>query len=181
VAWDLAGSGAFDQIGPVISTTFSAPGSHTVRLRVTAADGSSSIASAPIQVKAPPAGLLLPIPIVRIVGTALASGFKLRLLAVEAPPGARITASCRGRGCPVKYEIQVAPPTSVGAVTLRFQRFERALPAGVVLEVRVSRAGQIGGYTRLLIRHRRPPTRLDECLDPAGILPMPCPAGNVEG
>jgi hypothetical protein len=181
VAWDLADNGAFDQIGPVIGTTFSAPGSYTVRLRVTAADGSSSIALAPIQVSASPPGILLPIPIVRIVGSALASGFKLRLLSVEAPPGARITASCRGHGCPTRSESQLAPSIGVAAVTVRFRRFERALPAGLVLEIRVSKAGQIGGYTRLLIRHRRPPTRLDECLDPAGIAPMPCPAGSVEG
>jgi hypothetical protein len=179
VAWDLAGNGAFDQVGPVISTTFSAAGTHTVRLRVTAADGSSSIAAAPIQVSAPPAGVLLPSPIVRIVGRTLASGFKLRLLTVEAPPGARITASCRGRGCPVRSESQVASSIGVGAVTIRFQRFQRTLPAGVVLEVRVSKAGQIGEYTRFLIRRRRPPTRLDECLDPAGITPMTCPASTV--
>jgi hypothetical protein len=59
---------------------------------------------------------------------------------------------------------------------LRFRRFERALPAGIVLEIRVSKIGEIGKYTRLLIRHRRPPTRLDNCLDPAGILPMTCPS-----
>jgi PKD repeat protein len=59
VAWDLADSGVFEEIGPVISTSFSAPGSHTVRLRVTAADGSSSIGAAAIEVTAPPAGVLL--------------------------------------------------------------------------------------------------------------------------
>jgi hypothetical protein len=181
VAWDLADSGVFEEIGPVISTSFSAPGSHTVRLRVTAADGSSSIGAAAIEVTAPPAGVLLPIPIVRIVGSVHALGFKLRLLSVEAPPGARITVSCSGRGCPLRAESRVAPATSVEAVTLRFRRFERALPAGVVLEVRVSKIGQIGKYTRLLFRHHRSPARLDECLDPAGIMPVACPGDIREG
>jgi hypothetical protein len=147
-----------------------------VRLRVTAADGSSSIGAEAIPVTVPPAGVLLPVPIVRIVGTSLASGFKMRLLSVEAPPAAGITITCAGRGCPVRSESQIATSTGVGAVTLRFRQFERALPAGVVLEIRVSKIGEIGKYTRLLIRHRRPPTRLDDCLDPAGILPMTCPS-----
>ena len=181
VAWDLADDGVFEEAGPLISTSFSAPGSHTVRLRVTAADGSSSIAAAPIQVAAPPVGLLLPIPVVRIVGSVRASGFSLRLLSVETPPGARIAVSCSGRGCPLRAETLIAPSTSVGTVTLRIRRFERALPAGVVLEVRVSKIQQIGEYTRLLFRHHRPPVRVDECLDPAGITPVACPAGTPEG
>jgi hypothetical protein len=181
VAWDLAGNGVFEEVGPVTSTSFSAPGSHTVRLRVTAADGSSSIAAAAIQVSAPPVGVLLPIPVVRIVGSVSALGFKLRLLSVETPPGARITVSCRGRGCPLSAESRIAPSTSVGTVTLRFRRFERALPAGVILEVRVSKIRQIGEYTRLEFRHHRPPARLDECLDPAGIIPVACPADTREG
>src|SRR5207302_11155673 len=139
---DLVDSGVFAEVGPVVSTSFSAAGSHTVRLRVIAADGSSSVAAAAIQVVARPAGVLLPIPVVRIVGSVRALGFKLRLLSVEAPPGARITISCSGRGCPSRAEVQVAPSRGVEAVTLRFRRFERPLPAGLVLEVRVSKIGQ---------------------------------------
>jgi PKD domain len=177
-AWDLAGGGAFAEAGPVITTTFSSAGSHAVRLRVTAADGSSNIATETIQVSDPPAGVLLPFPVVRVVGNVLRSGVKIRLLTVEAPPGASISVECRGRGCPLKSERRIATSSSVEAVTLRFHRFERRLPAGVVLEVRVSKAGRVGEYTRLLIRHRRPPLRLDECLDPAGITPMRCPSGE---
>jgi len=180
LAWDLADSGAFEIAGAVVSTTFSAPGSHVVRLRVTAADGSSSIAAETIQVSTPPAGVLLPFPIVRIVGIASAYGFTIRRLSVEAPPGARIAIACGGRGCPVKSESRIATSTTVEAVTLRFRRFERTLRAGVVLEVRVSKTGQIGKYTRFVMRHRRPPSRLDECLDPAGIMPMMCPSYGVE-
>jgi hypothetical protein len=180
-AWDLAGSGAFAEGGPVTSTSFSAPGTHTVQLRVTAADGLSSIAAGTIQVSDPPPGVLLPFPIVRIVGTESASGIKLRLLSVEAPPGARVEVACWGRGCPVKSESRIASLTSVGAVTLRFKRLEGALPAGVVLEVRVSKPGQIGKYTRFAVRHRRPPARVDGCLDPSRSVPIMCPSYAVEG
>src|SRR5436189_20404 len=44
-AWDLAGSGPFKAAGPVVNTSFSAPGRHALRLRVTDARGVSSIAS----------------------------------------------------------------------------------------------------------------------------------------
>src|SRR5207249_9243280 len=39
-AWDLAGNGTFQQGSSVITTTFSAPGRHVVRLVVIAMDGS---------------------------------------------------------------------------------------------------------------------------------------------
>ncbi|MCW2969260.1 MAG: hypothetical protein JWO23_387 [Solirubrobacterales bacterium] len=180
-AWDLANSGAFAEGGPVMSTAFSNPGAHTVRLRVTGADGLSSIAVETIQVSAPQAGVLLPFPIVRIVGAESNSGMKLRLLSVEAPPGAGITVACHGRGCPTRLESRIATATSVGTVTVRFRRFERALPAGVVLEIRVAKAGQIGKYTRLVVRRHRPPARLDGCLPPAGTVPTQCPSYAMEG
>jgi PKD repeat protein len=178
-AWDLAGDGAFGEGGEISGTTFSTSGSHVVQLKVTAADGSSSIDAETIQVSPPPVAVMLPFPVVRIVGTPLASGIRLRLLTVEAPPGARVTLDCGGRGCPAKSESLVAAPTSVETVTVRFRRYERSLAAGVVLELRVSKPGEIGKYTRFLIRRRRPPTRLDECLGPAGATPITCPAAVV--
>jgi hypothetical protein len=165
----------------VMSTAFTTPGAHTLQLRVTGADGLSSIALETIQVSEPPAGVLLPFPIVRIVGAESSSGIKLRLLSVEAPPGAGITVACRGRGCPTRLESRIAPATSVGTVTVRFRRFERALPAGVVLEIRVAKPGQIGKYTRLVVRRHRPPARLDGCLAPAGALATQCPSYAIEG
>jgi hypothetical protein len=49
------------------------------------------------------------------------------------------------------------------------------LRAGVILEIRVSKPGQIGKYTRFAVRRGRLPVRLDTCLEPAGIKPMACP------
>jgi hypothetical protein len=180
-AWDLADTGSFGEGGPLMTTAFSTPGAHTLRLRVTDADGLSSIAVDTIQVSASPAGVLLPFPIVRIVGAESSRGITLRLLSVEAPPGAAITVTCRGHGCPVSSESRIATTTSIGTVTVRFRRFERALPAGVVLEIRVAKPGQIGKYTRLMVRRHRPPARLDGCLAAVGTLPTPCPSYAIEG
>jgi PKD repeat protein len=176
LGWDLTGDGAFQEAGPVISTTFATPGSHLVRLRVTNAEGSSSIAAETIKVSAAPLIVMEPFPIVRFVADDDGFGTKFLLLSVEAPPGTEITISCRRRGCPVKSERKVAASTGVGTVTVGFPRFERVLPAGLILEIRVSAYGEIGEYTRLVIRHRSPPKRLDECLAPTGTTPIVCPS-----
>jgi Bacterial Ig-like domain len=175
-AWDLAGNGAFAAGGPVTSTRFSAPGLYVVRMRVTDASGLSSIATATIRVGARPATVMLPFPIVRIVGSALASGAKLRLLAVEAPTGARITVACSGRGCPARSLARIVPPTKSGTAWVSFRRFERFLHAGIALRIRVFKDAEIGAYTSFVIRRRHPPLRVDTCLDPAGIKPIACPS-----
>lgn len=177
LAWDLAGNGAFAEGGPIVGTTFSIPGDHLVQLRVTDAEGRSAIASETIKVGLPVLTLMEPFPVVRFVASESGSGVTLHLLSVEAPKGTRVTLVCRGRGCPVRLEDRVAASTGPGAVTVRFRRFERRrLAAGVVLEIRVSKSGEIGKYTRLLIRHRKPPRRADECVEQMAAAPIACPA-----
>jgi hypothetical protein len=61
-------------------------------------------------------------------------------------------------------------------VLLNFHRFERALRAGAVVDVWVSHQGQIGKFTRFLIRHGRSPSRTDMCSNPAGTSPIVCPS-----
>jgi hypothetical protein len=177
-AWDLADDGpfgAFVAAGPAVTTTFSTPADHVMRLRVTAANGLSGIAAETIRMSPPPVGVMHPFPIVRIAGTDFASGVKIRLLAVKAPAGARITVSCRGRRCPIKAVSRLVPLGK--AVSVRFRRFERFLRASLTLEIRISREREIGGYTRFTIRRRRLPFRVDSCLDAAGITPIACPSG----
>jgi large repetitive protein len=173
-AWDLKGSGAFAPGAQAISTSFSTPGHHVVQLRVTDANGLSSVAAETIAVSSP--RLMQPFPIVRIAGSATRSGVKLRLLSVVAPAGARITVKCRGHGCPVKSQSRLAAVGKVGASPVEFRRFERSLGGGVILEIRVSKSGEIGKYTRFAVRRGKLPARLDRCLDPAGIRPMVCPS-----
>jgi hypothetical protein len=149
-----------------------------VRLRVTAADGLSSIATETIHVVRPPLKLMEPFPIVRIAGVLTSSGVRLSVLSAQAPVGARVTVTCRGRGCPAS-ESRVAASTSkkhrATMVVIAFRRFERSLRAGVVLKVRIFKRGRIGKYTRFVIRHHGLPERLDECLGPAGVKPISCP------
>jgi hypothetical protein len=176
LAWDLAGNGMFAAGGEVTSTTFSTPGNHLVQLRVTDASGLSSIAAETITVTSPPPMLMQPFPIVRIASTDTASGVKLRLLRVQAPAGARIAVACKGRSCPVKSQSRVAAAGKVGVAPVEFRRFQRSLRAGVTLEIRVSKPGVIGKYTRVVVRRGRLPVRTDICLGPAGVNPMTCPS-----
>ena len=175
-AWDLAGTGAFAPGAKAIGTSFSTPGNHLVRLRVTDANGLSSVATETIPVTSPLLPLMQPFPIVRILTTVTGSGVRLRLLAVQAPAGARITVQCIGRGCPVRSQGRTAPSNKAKAASVEFGKFERRLPAGVVLEVRVFKPGETGKYTRFSIRRGRLPARLDSCLGPAGEKPVACPS-----
>jgi hypothetical protein len=63
-----------------------------------------------------------------------------------------------------------------GAKPIEFPRFERSLPAGVTLEIRVAKSGEVGKYTSFAIRRGKPPKRRDSCLDPGGVKPIPCPS-----
>jgi hypothetical protein len=174
-AWDLGGAGAFAPGPAAITTSFATAGNHPVRLSVTAADGLSSVATETIPVGPARAALMNPFPIVRIASSDTKAGIRLRLLKVQAPAGAGISVLCRGRGCPLKSQRRVATPAKSGPPTYRFHSFERGLRAGVVLEVRVSKAGVIGKYTRLAVRRGRLPQRVDQCLDPGGVKPIVCP------
>jgi hypothetical protein len=176
LAWDLAGSGAFQEGGALLTTMFPSAGGHVVRLRVTAADGSSAVATETIHVSAPAVSEILPFPVVRIAGLWFATGVRLRLLSVEAPPGARVDVACRGRGCPARRQSRLLTSTRVENVTVTFRRFERFLRAGITLEVRVSKPGQIGKYTRIRIRSGRAPSRIDSCLEPTSMRAVRCRA-----
>jgi hypothetical protein len=180
VAWDLTGNGPFVAGGSVLTTSFSTPGAHVVRMRVTAANGLSSIATRTITVTVHPVILMAPFPIVRIAGNETSSGARLSLLTVQAPLGARITVTCRGHGCPTRSEMRVAVASELkrgtGIVVLAFKRFERSLKAGVVLDISVWKSGEVGKYTSFAIRLDKLPVRTDTCLNPANSKPMACPA-----
>jgi hypothetical protein len=175
LAWALAGN-PFQAGGEVLTTSFAAPGGHVVRLRVTAADGLSGTAIETIPVSSRSASLMQPFPIVRIAGNNTAAGAKLKLITVQAPAGARITVICKGRGCPRKVESRVTSSRKGGVVRVELRRFERLLGAGAVLEIRISKPGQIGKYTRFQIRRSGLPERSDSCLSPIAAKPMRCPS-----
>jgi hypothetical protein len=179
-AWDLAGNGPLVGGGPVLSTWFSSPGAHLVRLRVTDSRGLSSVAAETIAVIPAPPILLQPFPVVRLVGLDTSSGVQLIVFTVLAPVNARITVTCRGHGCPTKFEKRLAASRKhkrkAGSLLIAFPRFERSLRAGITLEVRVSKPDRIGKYTKFVIRRGKLPTRVDACLNPVTSRPMPCPS-----
>jgi hypothetical protein len=182
-AWAVSNTGAFVPGAPVITTSFATPGGHVVRLRVTDAEGRSSIATQTVPVSTLARVLMQPFPIVRIAGAETARGARIRLLTVQAPPGATVAVSCKGRGCKTKSEKRLAQaskakgggPVKSGAVLLGFPRFQRNLAAGALLQIRVTQPGAIGKYTSVRIRRRKLPVRIDKCLQPPSTTPISCP------
>jgi Bacterial Ig-like domain len=176
IAWALTSNGPFQGGGAVLTTAFSTQGAHVVRLRVTNAYGFSSVASEAIHVVGPTVPLMQPFPVVRIAGTETASGVKLKLLRVQQlPPGAWITLRCKGHGCPIKSVRRVAVSNTRGPSPVEF-RLGRPVRFGVTLEILVYKSGEIGKYTRLVIRRGKLPERVDMCLDAAGAKPVVCPS-----
>jgi hypothetical protein len=178
-AWDVSDNGPFGAFVPgaqIITTSFATPAPHQVRLRVTDRDGFSGFAAGTIHMNVSPPGVMAPFPIVRIAGVVFRSAVKLRLLAVKAPRGASIDVSCSSRACPSRLRDRIASASGKGGAYVRFRRFQRRLRAGVKLEIRVSKDGEIGAYTLFRVRRHRFPVRKDSCLDPSGRRPIACPA-----
>jgi Bacterial Ig-like domain/Immunoglobulin I-set domain len=178
-AWDVTGSGTFAAGGPAITTSFSTPGNHVVRLKVIDGDGLTSVATETIPVSVTPLVLMQPFPVVRIAGSENSSGVKISLLTVQAPVGTRVSVTCGGSHCPSRSENRVVVSSRknsrAGGVLLSFGKFERSLQVGVVLEIRVSKPGEIGKYTSFRIRPNKAPARVDACVGPTNPKPIPCP------
>jgi large repetitive protein len=177
--WSLAGTGVFTPGGQTIGTSFTTPGNHVVQLLVTDQNGASSSISETIPVTSVPVLLMQPFPVVRIAGSEVSAGVKIKLLSVQAPIGAKVSIACKGKGCPAKLVSALAaaakgkhPP---GSALITFKRFERLLPPGVTLEIKISKAGAIGKFTRFVSRKHKLPIRSDSCLSLLG-KPMTCPS-----
>jgi len=178
-AWGLT---PLEPLGPghaTTTTTFSTPGAHVVRLQVTDAAGRTAIASETIPVRHQAATLMEPFPIVRLAGRETARGARLTLVTVSAPVSARVTVRLRGTGVHTTTQSRLAVASkqapSPGLAQLSFPRFARLLAAGSVLEVRITKAGQIGKLTRFIPRRGKLPRRTDSCLS-TGEKPIVCPA-----
>jgi PKD repeat protein len=186
-SWDLNGDGIFgDALGRTATTSFPA-GGHAVSLRVTDRGGLQSVFTQSVDVAPPvtadqfPGGrtyrLMRPFPVVRIAGSYTVGGVRVRLFSVAASSRATVAVRCSGRRCPF-HRKRFAPRhrgTATAARMLRLRKLERWYPAGVRLIVAVTRAGEIGKYTRFRIRDLKPPTRVDRCLNPGSSRPVRCP------
>jgi hypothetical protein len=167
LAWDLNADGRFGEAtATVAARRFSRPGSYVVRLRATDGAGARALAERTVVVAETPA--MSPSPVVRLAGRFSRRGVTVSVLSVDAPRGARIVVRCRGRGCPAR--------SVAGTAQLRrFHRFERRLPVGVRLEIRVTKPAVLGRFTSFRIRRARPPVRRDRCLRPGSSRPVSCP------
>ena len=178
-AWDLDGDGAFDDAqGRVATRTFAGAGGYSVGLEVTAADGASDQSRRTVVVDTVYAlprpesdRLMSPYPVVRLAGRLTVNGARVRRLSVSrAPRCAVVAVSCRGRSCPARRVSRF-----MGRRALRFRRFERRLPAGTVLTVRISKGDSIGKFTEFRIRAGKAPLRRDRCLRPGERRGSACP------
>jgi large repetitive protein len=178
-AWSLSGNGVFTHGESTLTTVFATPGSYTVQLRVTDANGLSSTVAEKVAVATAAIPLMQPFPVVRMAGSFGRSGARISLLTALAPVGANVTITCHGKGCPTKSQGFVAAAgakSKSGTVQITFKRFERFLRSGVVVEIWISKHGQIGKFTRFVIHAGKSPTRVDQCLNPAGTTPIVCPS-----
>jgi hypothetical protein len=175
LSWDLDGDGAFDDgSGPTAEVSFPAAGEYPLRLLVTDRDGAGAISTANVTVRERPAEPISPFPLVRMLAAVGQRGTTIRELLVKVPAGARARIRCRGRGCSFRSMVKKAQPRTR---ILRIHRFRKhRLRPGAVIEIRVTKRGEVGKYTRFVIRKGRPPKRTDRCLPPGAKRPMRCPS-----
>jgi PKD repeat protein len=198
--WDLNGDGVFDDAhGATAKRVFDA-GAHRVSLKVTDDRGATDIAFQTLTVReadqptttpstaspntfispgptAAPAphngpSALSPFPVISLRGRLVRGGAIITALEVlQMPRNARVEVRCSGRGCPIRRSVRSA---GSGRRSLRFKGLERRLRAGIVIQIRVTRPGQIGKYTSFKIRRSGTPLRKDRCLLPGARLPTRC-------
>jgi hypothetical protein len=175
--WDLDGDGDFDEnvTGPTAFTAFSAAGPRIARLEVRDSSGEvqtdmQAITVKPRTVARITASLMNPFPVVRLAGSVYPQGVKVRLLEVKAPRRSTVTLRCAGKSCPAKKITKTSTRKP-----LRFKSMIRFLRAGTIISVSVTKRGQIGKFTRWLIRGSDVPKRKDLCLYPARAKPARCP------
>jgi hypothetical protein len=177
-AWALGGTTPLSAGKTTFTTSFATPGPHVVRLKVTDAAGRSGEAVKTIAVRHHRATLIQPFPIVRIAGRETRGGARLTLLTVTAPVSSLVTVKVSGGGRRASSESRLATvrkPNASSTVVMSFPHFARPISAGAVLEVRVTKAGEIGKLTRFIPHAGRLPTRQDMCLS-AGGKPTRCPS-----
>ncbi len=142
------------------------PPSSTVSPPTTSSSPELAGSSRPAR-RSPRLRVMRPAPTVRFVGFLTRQGAAITRLSVRAPRGVRIGVRCTGNGCPRRA-------LAVATAFTRLRVFERRLPAGTQLEIRVTRAGYVGKHTLIRIRRGEPPSRLDRCLYPGSSAPRRC-------
>jgi len=174
--WDLDGDGAFnDGLGPTAVLQSLDAGLHHVALLVTDQNGATAVATADVVVRERPAELITPFPVVSMLAAVSDRGTRIRQLVVHAPRGARIRVRCRGRRCPFRTFARTADVQVHAARIVRIRRLRNyLLRPGTLIEIRVTKRGEVGKFTRFRIRKGKPPKRTDRCLAPGARHPTRC-------
>jgi PKD repeat protein len=177
-SWELDGDTAFDDgSGPTAEVSFPAAGLYPVSLRITDQDGAATVATANVTVRERPPEPISPFPLVSMLAVVGQQGTTIRELVVKAPVGARVRVRCRGRGCPFRSFVKKADVHARASRIIRIHRFRgHLLRPGTVIEIHVTKRGEVGKYTRFVIRKGRPPKRVDRCLAPGSKRPVRCPS-----
>jgi hypothetical protein len=116
------------------------------------------------------AKLLRPFPVVRIRGRLSLRGALVTTLTVKAPHRVKIVVTCGGPGCPRQRYTRTA-------ASIHLRPFERDLPGGLWLRLKITKRGYIGKETTVHIRRGKVPLRTDGCLWPGHKRVQACPAG----
>jgi PKD repeat protein len=175
-AWDTDNDGQFDDAaGAVASRMFTAPGSYTVRLRVTDDRGATAVAAGVVKVAQRPAQGVLSGRITLIdatmhfAGRTTSRGAKLTLVSVRAPVGTKVKLKCKGGDCPVGTK-----RVKMKQRTLRFKKLQRNLAAGTKIIIEARLDGFIGKRVEYKIRKGKAPKRKDVCIQPGASRPSAC-------
>ena len=173
--WDLDGDGDFEEnfTGKTAFTVFPKAGERIVRLEVRDSNGGVQTETQNITVTPQPArsvSLINPFPVARLAGSVYPRGVRVRILEVRTPPRSRVVVRCLGNSCPDDKITKTSKRKPV-----RFKRMTRFLRAGTILKVSIRKSGQIGKYTRWIIRGGKLPKRKDLCLYPGKSKGRRCP------
>lgn len=131
--------------------------------------GSPPAATPPATRARTPVRVLKPFPSVRMAGRVTRRGAVFTLVRVTAPSRTKVSFSCRGGGCP-------RPSRATVSKTHRINQLRGTYRAGAVIEIRVTRSGWVGKYTRMRVNRGKAPTRRDLCLYSSAAKPRACPS-----
>ena len=168
------GTGLRSCVGPVATGApldTSAPGEKTFRVTTTDAAGNTTVVTRRYRVLAPPPPERLDFTLAFDFARATTSTRFTRLLVRDAPRGATLEVTCRGRSCPTRRLRGARRPTvftqRIGSrpITLR-PWIRKSLRAGTVLTVTVTRPGAVGRVKTLTARTNRRPLTRTTCLRP---------------
>jgi hypothetical protein len=178
---EAGGSGVASCSGPVPSgaaVDTSTPGTFSFAVTGTDNAGNAASATKSYTVASPPPVVVPTVPVGRVNVTlsflfpSAAASTKFTLLQVKGvPSGSTVTATCKGRGCPTKKvkgkkrNVVLTKKNASGTVNITPFR-NKALRAGAVITVTVTKPGSFGMVKKLAVRKNKKPVLTTTCLQP---------------